>query len=167
MEEPKSYSIEKLNENNYRSWSQVVKSHLNDQNLWELVQGKETKPEHPSTSTAQTSEQTVAADTTMAAAMEDYKSKLEAWTKKAKMARKMIISTISPSVMTYVERTKDPAEMWTILKGRYKPKSSITLRQLQRQFNMTKIRVGIEPSRPSPEPARASRAKSHLRSLGS
>ena len=29
------------------------------------------------------------------------------------------------------------------------------------------IRVGIEPSRPSPEPARASLAKSHLRSLGS
>src|SRR5579859_2760921 len=139
MEEPKSYSIEKLSESNYRSWSQVVESHLDDQDLWEVVLGKETKPERPSTSTAQTSEQTAAADTATAAAMEDYESKLEAWTKKAKKARKMIISTISPSVMTYVEGTKDPAEMWTILEGRYKPKSSVTLRQLQRQFNTMKM----------------------------
>src|SRR5579859_5856961 len=111
MEEPKSYSIEKLNESNYRSWSQVIESHLDDQDLWEVVLGKETKPERPSTSTAQTSEQTAVADMATAAAMEDYESKLEAWTKKAKKARKMIISTISPSVMTYVEGTKDPAEM--------------------------------------------------------
>ena len=68
--------------------------------------------------------------------MEDYKSKLEAWTKKG---GKMIISTISLSVMTYVEGTKDPAEMWMILEGRYKPKSSVTLRQLQCQFNTTKM----------------------------
>src|SRR5579859_7294256 len=139
MEEPKSYSIEKLNESNYRSWSQVIESHLDDQDLWEVVQGKEKKPEHPSTSTAQTSEQTAAADMATAAAMEDYESKLEAWTKKAKKARKMIISTISPSVMTYVEGTKDPAEMWMILEGRYKPKTRVTLRQLQRQFNTMKM----------------------------
>jgi hypothetical protein len=41
--------------------------------------------------------------------------------------------------MTYVEGTKDAAEMWAILEGRYKPKSSVTLRQLQRQFNTTKM----------------------------
>src|SRR5271163_320398 len=41
--------------------------------------------------------------------------------------------------MTYVEGTKDPAEMWTILEGRYKPKSNVTLRQLQRQFNTMKM----------------------------
>ncbi len=29
--------------------------------------------------------------------------------------------------------------MWTILEGRYKPKSSVTLRQLQRQFNTMKM----------------------------
>ena len=44
MEGPKSYSIEKLNENNYRSWSQVVESHLDDQDLWEVVQGNEKTP---------------------------------------------------------------------------------------------------------------------------
>src|SRR5579859_6456533 len=137
MEEPKSYSIEKLNESNYRSWSQVVESHLDDQDLWEVVQGKEKKPERPQTptSTAQTSDQTAAAETATAAAMEAYEAEVEAWTKKAKKARTKIISTISPSV---VEGTKDPAEMWTILEGRYKPKSSVTLRQ-QRQFNTTKM----------------------------
>src|SRR5579859_729241 len=142
MEEPKSYSIEKLNESNYRSWSQVVESHLDDQDLWEVVQGKDKKPERPSTpttSTAQTSDQTAAAETAMAAAMEAYEAELEAWTKKAKRARKMIISTISPSVMTYVEGTKDPAEMWTTLEGRYKPKMHATLHQLQRQFNTMKM----------------------------
>src|SRR5271169_2077259 len=138
MEEPKSYSIEKLNESNYRSWSQVVESHLDDQDLWEVVQGKDKKPEHPSTLTSipQSSEQ---AATEAAAEMEEYETKLEAWTKKAKKAWKMIISTISASVMTYVEGTKDPAEMWTILEGRYKLKTRVTLRQLQRQFNTMKM----------------------------
>ena len=41
MEEHKSYSIEKLNESNYRSWSQVVESHLNNQDLWEVANGTE------------------------------------------------------------------------------------------------------------------------------
>ena len=140
MEEPsKSYSIEKLNESNYRSWSQVVESHLDDQDLWEVVKGKDKQPLPPTspatTSAPQSSEQAAAAAT----AMEEHEIKLEAWTKKAKKARKMIISTISPSVMTYVEGTRDPAEMWTILEGRYKPKTRVTLRQLQRQFNTIKM----------------------------
>src|SRR5579859_6948889 len=141
MEEPKSYLIEKLNESNYRSWSQVIESHLDDQDLSEVVQGKDKKPERPQapTSTAQTSDQTAAAETATAAAMEAYEAELEAWTKKAKRARKMSISTISPSVMTYVEGTNDPAEMWTTLEGRYKPKTRVTLRQLQRQFNTMKM----------------------------
>ena len=47
MEEHKSYSIEKLNESNYRSWSQVVESHLDDQELWEVVKGTEEQPKAP------------------------------------------------------------------------------------------------------------------------
>jgi hypothetical protein len=142
MEESKSYSIEKLSESNYRSWSQVVESHLDDQGLWEVVQGKDKKPERPSTlttSTPQSSEQAAAAAAAAATATEDYEVELETWIKKAKKARKMIISTISPSVMTYVKGTRDPAEMWTILEGRYKPKTRVTLRQLQRQFNTMKM----------------------------
>ena len=136
MEEPKSYSIEKLNESNYRSWSQVVESHLDDQDLWEVVKGQETKPvspvDPPTSETAETRRQ-------HATEMAEYETAMAAWTKKAKKARKLIISTISPSVMTYVEGTRDPAEMWAILEGRYKPKTRVTLRQLQRQFNTIKM----------------------------
>jgi ribosomal protein L12E/L44/L45/RPP1/RPP2 len=147
MDEPKSYSIEKLNETNYRSWSQVLESHLDDQDLWELVKNLEKKPERPSnpttsTSTAQTTEQTeqtTQTTQTAAATTEEYEKKLEEWTKKAKKARKLIISTISASVMTYVEGERNPAEMWRILEERYKPKTRVTLRQLQRQFNTIKM----------------------------
>jgi gag-polypeptide of LTR copia-type len=38
-----------------------------------------------------------------------------------------------------IEGTKDPVEMWTILEGQYKPKTRVTLRQLQRQFNTMKM----------------------------
>ena len=41
--------------------------------------------------------------------------------------------------MTYVEGTKSPTEMWKILEERYKPKTRVTLRQLQRQFNTIKM----------------------------
>src|SRR5271163_403641 len=140
MDEPKSYSVEKLNETNYRSWSQVLESHLDDQDLWELVKNLEKKPERPSnptsTSTAQTTEQMTQ---TAAAVTEEYEKKLEEWTKMAKKARKLIISTISDSVMTYVEGERNPAEMWRILEERYKPKTRVTLRQLQRQFNTIKM----------------------------
>jgi len=76
MEEPpKSYSIEKLNESNYRSWSQVLESHLDNQDLWEVVQGKDKKLERPPTSIPQSSEQ---AAMEAAAEMEEYETKLEA-----------------------------------------------------------------------------------------
>jgi len=137
MEEPKSsYSIEKLSESNYRSWSQVVESHLDDQDLWEVVKGIEKRPERPAipTTSTETTETPQPAKTTA-----EYEQELEAWNKKVKRARKLIISTVSPSVMTYVEGTKDPAEMWKILEDRYRPKTMVTLRQLQRQFNTIKM----------------------------
>src|SRR5271170_431570 len=104
MEEPKSYSIEKLNKSNYRSWSQIIESHLDDQNLWEVIQKKDKRPKCPSiqtTSTPQLSEQAAVTAT------KDYEVKLKAWIKKSKRARKMIILTISLSIMIYVEGTKD------------------------------------------------------------
>src|SRR5947207_11402049 len=120
MKESKFYSIEKLNESNYHSWSQVVESHLDDQDLWELVKGDEAKPvspvDPPTSETAERRQQHTIA-------MVEYETAMAAWTKKAKKARKLIISTISPSVMTYVEGTRYPAEMWAILEGRYRPRS--------------------------------------------
>ena len=136
MEEPKSYSIEKLSESNYRSWSQIVESHLDDQDLWEVVNGQEAKPVSPVDSPAS---ETTEARQQHITAMTEYETAMAAWTKKAKKARKLIISTISPSIMIYVEDTKDPAEMWAILEGWYRPKIRVILRQLQRQFNTIKM----------------------------
>src|SRR5438046_8974830 len=96
MEEPKSYSIEKLNESNYRSWSQVVESHLDDQDLWEVVKGQEAKPvspvDPPASETAEERQQ-------YTAARAEYETAIATWTKKAKKARKLIISTMSFMVM--------------------------------------------------------------------
>jgi hypothetical protein len=117
MEEPRSSSMEKLNESNYRSWSQVVESHLDDQDLWEVVNGQEAKPVNPVDKPTSETTETRQQHTT---AMTEYETAVAAWTKKVKKARKLIISTISPSVMTYVEDTRDPAEMWAILESRYK-----------------------------------------------
>ena len=135
-ESTKSYSIEKLNESNYRSWSQVIESHLDDQELWEVANGTAKAPTAPTALTSPATDESRQRHTT---ATTEYDTAMAAWSKKAKKARKLIISSISPSVMTYVEGTKDPSEMWTILEGRYKPKSNVTLRQLQRQFNTTKM----------------------------
>src|SRR2546423_5454765 len=141
MEESKSYSIEKLTESNYRSWSQVIESHLDDQGLWGVVTGTETKPSlsptPPTTSTSGT-ESSESATAEQATATVDNTAMGE-WLKKAKKARKIIISAITPSVMIYVEGRRDPSEMWKILEERYKPKTRVTLRQLQRQFNTIKM----------------------------
>ena len=74
MEEPKSYSIEKLSESNYRSWSQVVESHLDDQDLWEVVKGAEAKPVRPVD--PPTSEMTASQQHTIA--MTEYETALKA-----------------------------------------------------------------------------------------
>ena len=137
MEEPKSYSIEKLNETNYRSWSQVVESHLDDQDLWEFINVIEKQPERLTTPTTWTQTTETTGRTMVATA--DYEKKREEWNKKAKEARKLIISTITASVMTYTEGNKNPAKMWKILEEQYKPKTQVTLHQLQRQFNTMKI----------------------------
>ena len=108
MEEPKSYSIEKLNESNYQSWSQIIESHLDDQDLWDVVTGKEVMSmplaitEHEPSQIQQPS---------TAATPEDHEAQLELWLRKVKRARKIIISTISPSIMVYVEGKKNSAEM--------------------------------------------------------
>jgi hypothetical protein len=41
--------------------------------------------------------------------------------------------------MTYVEGERNPAEMWRILEERHTPKTRVTLRQLQWQFNTTEM----------------------------
>ena len=137
MEESKSYSIEKLTETNYLSWAEVIEAHLDDQGLWALVNGSEPNPSHPTPPT--TSTEPSESSTTQATPTAEDATAIEAWEKKARKARKLIVSTISPSVMTYVRGMKDPAKIWKTLQQKYQPKTRVTLRQLQRKFNNARM----------------------------
>ena len=112
-----TYHINKLTEINYRSWAQQVKWILDERDLWELVIGVEPMPGTVSVVTS-----------------EDYDQKLAAWNKKAKKARSIIGSSITASVMTYIEGLDNPVEMWRTLAEKYDPKSQTTLLQVVREF---------------------------------
>ena len=103
-----TYHIQKLTEDNYRSWAQQLKWILDEKDLLELVEGKETAP--------------VATE------------ELAAWNKKVKKARSILGSSVTVSVMTYIEGMMDPVAMWRELEQRYNPKSQVTLLQLVREF---------------------------------
>src|SRR5437763_16942610 len=100
MEEPKSYSIEKLNESNYRSWSQIIESHLDDQDLWDVVTGKETKNQATSLSTTE-DEPSQTQQPLSATTPKDHEAKLKLWSRKVNSTRKITITTISPSIKVY------------------------------------------------------------------
>src|SRR5271154_2698817 len=116
MEEPtKTYSIEKLNESNYRSWSQVIESHLDDQELWEATNGTAKAPTAP---TRYSNDGMVKED------------------KEGKEADYIVDFPLCHDL-----RRRDKGSLGDVDDSRRKaqPKSNVTLRQLQRQFNTTKM----------------------------
>src|SRR5947207_1733205 len=135
-----TYHVDKLTEMNYRSWAQQLPWILDERELWELVDGKEGKPEPPaatsaaittSTATSTTGETGVLPTHT---ATQEYQERLTAWTRKAKKARSIIGSSISASSMVYVEGIDNPAEMWRILSERFNPITKTTLLQVIKEF---------------------------------
>ena len=128
-----TYNITKLNETNYRSWSQQLRWILDERDLWELVNGEEVRPT-VSTTQPQQSEQSSTATGDI--------NKLTAWTKKAKKARSIIGSSITASVMTYIEGIDNPVDMWTTLAEIYNPKTQTTLLQTVREFMTVKREDG-------------------------
>ena len=125
-----TYHIDKLTETNYRSWAQQLRWILDERDLWELVEGTEERPVPPTnteaTSTTSTTEQ------------------LTAWTKKAKKARSIIGSSISASIMVYVEGIDSPAEMWQILSERFNPITKTTLLQVIKEFMTVKMDEAVD-----------------------
>jgi hypothetical protein len=105
-----TYHIPKLTEENYRSWAQQLKWILDEKDLLDIVEGKETEP---------------------SVGDEEYDTKLATWKRKMKKARSTIGASVTPSVMTYIDGMDDPAKMWAMLAERYNPKSQTTLLQLQ------------------------------------
>jgi hypothetical protein len=92
-----TYHIPKLNESNYRSWAQQLKWILDEKELLEVVEGSEKAP--------------IAQNAPSPEQQARYNAELAAWTRKAKKARSIIGSSVSESVMTYIEGMVDPSKM--------------------------------------------------------
>ena len=140
-----TYHINKLTETNYRSWSQQLRWILDERDLLEIVEGTEQKPTPPAEpASAPEGTATTATSESIAEARETYQESLAAWTKKSKKARTIIGSSISASIMIYIEGINDPAEMWKTLQEKYSPKTQTTLLQTFREFIETKMDEAVD-----------------------
>ena len=115
-ERPSTTQIEKLTEKNYRSWATTVRAILREKKLFDVVEGKTKAPEQLAEDAS--GDQCTAYDTA-----------LEAYEKKAFPACRILLSTISSRLITYVEDEDDPAKIWTTLKDRFRPTTDITMAQ--------------------------------------
>jgi len=115
-ERPSTTQIEKLTEKNYRSWATTVRAILREKKLFDVVEGKVKAP-------AQLADDASDEDHVT------YDTALEAYEKKAFPACRILLSTISSRLITYVEDEDDPAKIWTTLKDRFRPTPDITMAQ--------------------------------------
>lgn len=95
--------VEKLTEKNYRSWATTVRAILREKKLFDVVEGLMKAPAK-------------LADTASADERTAYDAALEAYEKKAFPACRILLSTISSRLITYVEDEDDPAKIWKTLK---------------------------------------------------
>src|SRR6266496_1014441 len=141
-----TYNIDKLTETNYRSWAQQLQWILDERNLWDIVNGTETRPQRPAAPQTTTTNEPGASTSTTApldlAAMAEYETKLEDFIQRSKKARSTIGASISASIMVYIEGMTDPAEMWRVLEQKYNPRTQTTLFQIIRQFMNVKMGEG-------------------------
>ena len=129
-----TYHIDRLTETNYRSWAQQLRWILDELDLWELVDGKEIRPAPPASAAGASTTGTDTGTQTTTTAMQEYRERLAAWSKKAKKARSIIGSSITASAMVYIEGIDDPAVMWQILSERFNPITKTTLLQVIKEF---------------------------------
>lgn len=141
-------NIANLSETNYRAWSKRIEWILDERGLWEVVFGLEKAPalEHASgtSSIPTTAAAALPMDWAEAAMATDYKSALRAFEKKCKRARTVLGTTITDSVMTYIEGEMNPAVIWNILKERYNPRSKVTLIQRIRELTTVTLDPGAD-----------------------
>ena len=139
-----TYNIDKLTETNYRSWAQQLQWILDERNLWEIVNGTETRPQRPTADapTSEDAEEVAAAQATLTTAIGEYETRLEDFIQRSKKARSTIGASISASIMVYIEGKTDPAQMWQILEEKYNPRTQTTLFQIIRQFMNVKMGEG-------------------------
>ena len=83
-----TYNIDKLTETNYRSWAQQLQWIFDERNLWEIVNGMETRPRRPTVDapTSKDAEEVSAAQVTLTTAIAEYETRLEDFIQGSKKA---------------------------------------------------------------------------------
>jgi hypothetical protein len=127
-----TYNIAQLNGTNYRSWAQQLQWILDERDLWQLVNGQETKPAVTTTATVVEPQQESSSES--AAADVIKLAEVTAWTKKSKKARAIISSSVTADIMVHLEGLESPMEIWRTLADLYNPKTRTTLLQTVREF---------------------------------
>ena len=94
---------------------------LREKKLFDVVEGITPKPTEPSREGK--------TDSDYDAAMTQYNTDTVAWEQKALAACRILLSTITGRLITYVEDEDNPARIWQILKERFRPTTDITLAQ--------------------------------------
>ena len=115
-ERSSTIQIEKLTEKNYRSWSTIIQATLLEKDLFDVVEGIEKAPTKP-------------AEGASAAEHDAYNAALKQYNKKAFPARRILLSSISSRLITYVENQNDPSKIWATLRDRFRPTTNITMAQ--------------------------------------
>ena len=96
--------VQLLKSDNYATWSPTVEQFLRSNETWTVVTGIETKPTLPEPPTAR--------------AMNEYRTGLAAFEKKAAIACSMLLSSVSPEIIHFISGKTDPKDMWDTLKSK-------------------------------------------------
>jgi hypothetical protein len=103
-------SFEKLNESNYADWRYLMEALLVEKDLWDVVDGSETRP-----------------------AGSDNSKAVRAFVKKQQLARSKIILNIEKSQLPHT-RHLDPKEIWDSLEQVHRARGFATRLALRRWF---------------------------------
>ena len=109
MEEGNRTKYEKLNSSNYKNWAFITQIVLDEKGVWETVEGQRPLEE-------------------------GEKEALTEWEKNNKTAKKLIVLSISPDQLPYVQGIKEASKMWDELKRIHQGTSAARLGQLLREI---------------------------------
>jgi hypothetical protein len=121
-----THYIDKLNGTNYHPWSVQIRHILKERELFGIVDGSDTTPAFSGTGPP----------------TEAHVAKVSDFDKKVMKACSILVSTITPSLITYIEELDDPAEIWKVLKERYSPRTQSTLLQTVSEFASIRMLEG-------------------------
>ncbi|KAL0378498.1 UNVERIFIED_CONTAM: hypothetical protein Sradi_3155300 [Sesamum radiatum] len=104
--------IKKLKINNYNSWSTCIMSYMQDQDLWEVVNGNEvTQPE-----------------------AENANGMLRKWNIKAGKAMFILKTTIEEGVLEHIHEMKTPKEAWDTFAKLFSKKNDTKLQLIESEL---------------------------------